>query len=438
MAGGTWKKQNKVRPGVYINVVAEQDTTTTGDRGVLTMPLPLSWGAGEKLIEIGVDDDTFAALGYDMDDILLLREAFKHAETVLLYRVDSGGAQASASVGELTITAVYPGTRGNDITVVISVNTDDEAQYDVATYVDGTEYETQTVTTLDELAANAFVTFSGTGTPLVTAGAVLTGGTDGTATASNYTAYLELAATTTFNVMAIPVIDDTIKALAAAFAEKMREDEGKKIQVVLANYPNADYEGVISVKNGVVLSDGTELTAAQVTAWVGGAAAEAEAWESLTYMEYEDAVSLGTAYSNSQIETALKAGEFLFSESYGRILVEKDINTLVTYGDDKSYTLSKNRVIRALDSYCNDLQKGCALYYIGKIGNDADGRSTLKAYAVKLATAYQDAGAIQNFDAENDIVISAGTDIDAVVMTVALQPVDSIEKIYTTITVGED
>ncbi len=438
MAGGTWKSQNKVRPGVYINVVAknEQDAYA-GERGVLTMPAALNWGPEGTLMTITAGEDTFARLGYYSYEILLLREAFKHARTVLLYRVNTDGVKATATAENLTITAKYAGTRGNDIRITVAVNVDDDTKFDVTTYVELAEIETQTVGTIAELATNDFVIFSGTGTLAATAGTPLTGGTDGTAAAANYIAYLETAAALTFNTMAVPVSDGETKALAAAFARRMREEEGRKIQVVLADYAAADYEGVISVKNGVVLSDGTVIDKTKAVAWVGGATAGAGAAESLTYTEYDGAIAVDTVYTNTEIEAALRAGEFLFTESYGRIVVEQDINTLVTYSDTKNYALSKNRVLRALDGYLGDIKKACDLYYIGKIGNDSDGRNTIKAYAIRLASEYEAMGALQNFDPENDISVSAGAAIDAVVLTAYLQPVDSVEKIYATITVGE-
>ena len=42
---------------------------------------------------------------------------------------------------------------------------------------------------------------------------------------------------------------------------------------------------------------------------------------------------------------------------------------------------------------------------------------------------------IQNFEAE-DVTVEAGEDIDAIVVNLAIQPVDSAEKIYVTITVN--
>ena len=45
MAGGIWLAQNKVRPGAYINFKAvPKSKMTVGDRGIVAMGLPLSWG----------------------------------------------------------------------------------------------------------------------------------------------------------------------------------------------------------------------------------------------------------------------------------------------------------------------------------------------------------------------------------------------------------
>ena len=44
-------------------------------------------------------------------------------------------------------------------------------------------------------------------------------------------------------------------------------------------------------------------------------------------------------------------------------------------------------------------------------------------------------GGVQNFSAE-DVLVRAGNGIDSVLVDVAVQPVDSIEKIYMTVTVS--
>ena len=48
----------------------------------------------------------------------------------------------------------------------------------------------------------------------------------------------------------------------------------------------------------------------------------------------------------------------------------------------------------------------------------------------------QNIAAIQNFDSSTDIQIYAGEAIDAVVADLAIQPVDSMEKLYMTVMVG--
>ena len=50
MAGGTWQTQNKVRPGVYINFQSEGGLgLSVGNRGVVTICEPMSWGLWVRL-----------------------------------------------------------------------------------------------------------------------------------------------------------------------------------------------------------------------------------------------------------------------------------------------------------------------------------------------------------------------------------------------------
>src|SRR5690606_31197722 len=329
MAGGTWVAQNKVRPGLYVNFRSEaQAVGTLGDRGVVTLPAVLSWGPEKEVITIESGQNVTEILGYDITapQLVLVREALKRARTLLLYRVNEG-TKATATIGTtdpITVTARYGGVRGNDITVAVQANVDDSQLFDVITYVDGREVDVQTVASRAELQDNAWVTFGSSGTLEATAGVNLTGGTDGTVTNADYTDYLAAIELFDFNTMAAPVTDPTLKGVFVAFARRMREDEGKKIQVVLPDYATADYEGVISVKNGVVLSDGTTLNNVQATAWVAGATAGANVNQSLTYAAYDDAVDVDTRYTHTQIVQALQNGEFLFVPSDGRAIVEQD------------------------------------------------------------------------------------------------------------------
>ncbi len=432
MAAGTFTAQNKVRPGVYINFKSEpQAAGALGERGITSIPLMLSWGEPHKIITVEAGEDVFAKLGYSITDpkLLLINEALKRARTLLLYRLNTG-TKATVTVGNLTVLAKWGGIRGNDISVVIQENIDDDTKIDVSTLVDGVELDKQIVSDIAGLAANDWVSFSGTGALTETAGAPLVNGSDGTATNQNYIDYLAAVEISDFNTIALPSTDNTLKATFTTFARRLRDDEGKKIQVVLENYPVADYEGVISVKNGVVLSDGTALTAAQATAWVAGATAGANVNESLTYQAYDGAVDVEPRYTNAQIIAALQAGEFIFTANDNKALVEQDINTLTGFTADKQKQFAKNRVVRVLDAINNDFVRIFSKFYIGKVSNNADGRNLLKSECINYMNTLLDIDAIKNFDGQSDITVQPGNDVDAVYIEAYVWPVDSIEKIY--------
>jgi len=440
MAGGTWTVQNKVRPGVYINFVSDGGPLgAPGSRGIMTMALPLSWGPSKQVLEINAGNDVSTLLGYDLTDpqLLLVKESMKRASKLLLYRLNTG-TKAAVTVGPLTATAKHGGLRGNDLSVVIQTNVDDNTKSDVRVLLKGAAVWNATVTNIAALVAlpaNDWVVFTGTGAFTTTAGAPLVGGADGTVTNQDHTDYLGSVEVFDFNTIAYAGTDATLKSVYTAFVKRLRDSEGQKVQAVLENYPTADYEGVISVKNGVVLSDGTSLTAAQAVAWVAAATAAAEMNESLTYSAYDDAVDVSTRYTNSQIVAALLAGEMVFVQNKGRAVIEQDINTLTSFTPTKGKQFSKNRVIRVLDGIGNDLQRIFESSYIGKVNNNADGRALFWGECANYLNTLQEISAIQNFDSQADVVVKQGSDSDSVVAELKIQPVDSIEKIYMTVEV---
>ena len=52
-AGGTFTVQNKTRPGIYFRFRSKNgQNLTIGDRGVVAIPEPLSWGPTATVIEL--------------------------------------------------------------------------------------------------------------------------------------------------------------------------------------------------------------------------------------------------------------------------------------------------------------------------------------------------------------------------------------------------
>lgn len=254
-------------------------------------------------------------------------------------------------------------------------------------------------------------------------------------TAADVETALAALKTKSFNTLCYPFDGDAetgAKTAIAAWIQAMRDDEGVKCQAVLANH-KADHEGIINVTQGVILSDGTELSAAEVCAWAAGATAGAGITTSNTGMTYVGAIDVVPRMTKSEMEAAITAGQFIFKvDTAQNVSVVSDINSLTSITVEKGKMFTKNRVIRTLDNINNDITKIFEANYIGKVNNNDEGRSLLKASLVDYFAELQRQGAIQNFSVD-DITVSAGTDIDAVVIECYVQPVDSIEKIYITV-----
>ena len=442
IGGGSFTVQNKVLPGAYINFVSMGTNAKMGERGVAALPLELNWGPEGQVFKLDAADfnaTSMKVFGYDPTDanILLVREAMKRAKTLLIYRVNGGGTKASATVGGMTVTAKYGGTRGNAIKVAVITNVDDATKADVVTYLDDMVMDSQTVAKSGgaaSLVANDFVTFGTVATLAAATATPLTGGTNGTVNGAAHTAALNGFEVESFNVIGYPGDDDTIKALYATFVKRLRDDEGKKIVGVLYDYKGNNI-GLINVKNGVVLTDGTTVTGDKAVAWVAGASAGAEINESLTNTAYDDSVDVDIKYTKSQFEAAIQAGEFVFYADYGTARVLTDINSLTDFGGGMTEDWTSNRVIRVLDGWANDVARIFGDSYIGKVTNSDTGRQLFKADLVSLALQYQDIDAISDFVSE-DITIAQGVGKRDVAVDSALKPNDSMEKLYMTVVVN--
>jgi len=437
--GGTWTSQNKVRPGAYINFKSvAKPLSKLGTRGIMTMPLAMSWGATvtELYSTDLLDGTSLAKIGYDAFDVnaQIYREALRGCYKAIIYRLDIGGVASHATVAPLTATALYSGVCGNNISIAIVAK---NSLFDVVTFYNGIEQDRQTVATVDTLVDNSFVHFTGTGAPVLNAGTSLTGGTNGTVTSTTaYPAYLAEITKHTFNTMAIPSTDGTLCTNVLSFIKDLRDNQGVKCQVVLYNYPTANYEGVISVSQGYTTATET-IAPATFVATVAGLTAGAEVFQSLTNFAIQDATSITGELTNQAIIDALNAGQMVLSKRQdGTIKIEQDINTFTATVPTKGYAFRKNRVIRCLDEMNNSAKSLWEASYEGKVDNDNSGRgiyqNDLGSYIYKLQAVH----AVQNFDSTTDLSVTAGDDVDSVVVNVAIQPVDSMEKLYMTVSLN--
>lgn len=432
LGGGTFTVPNKVLPGAYINFVSmARALGSLGERGIVALPLEMNWGPEDEVITIDAGEfqkEALNILGYSFADEKMkpLREVFKGASMVKLYRVNgAGGKKATATVGTegLTITAKHPGTRGNDIKIVVQANIDDESKFDVITYIGTTKVDTQTVATIAELKPNNFVEFNGTGALEVTVGVPLAGGENGTTTGESYGAFLDKIEAEDFTTLLYAGEDEVTKALFDSFTKRLRDDEGVKITTVLHDYTKADFEGVISVKNNP-----------ELVYWVAGQSAGANVNESLTNRKYDGEYEVNTKFKKREFEQAIQNGEFAFYQDGNDVRVLKDINTFTNFAPEKNQDFASNRVIRVLDQIANDTARIFSDYYLGKVTNDDTGRELFKNELVNYHEQLLNIRAIENFN-EEDIIVLPGVQKQDVIVNEVVQPTDAMEKLYMSIEV---
>lgn len=444
---GVWNGQTKVRPGAYINFKAVRGANiANSDRGVVALPLALGWGDA-SVIEVSaseIADGTFTkktACEIADPSVQPLIEAMKYASSALIYPLTSGGLKAKCIIGEstgaLTCTAKYAGTKGNNLVVAIN-NTGIDGVFEVVTILGTSTKDRQTAKTIGELKANDFVEFSGSakGKLSANAGTALTGGTDGAITAASMANFLGAIKTKKWNAVGIPLngLDgNTINATIIPYINSLR-DGGKKVVAVVNNYPSADNEGIISVDQGYR----TENEEVGVDAFVGavaGMCAGTPINQSNTYRVITGALEIINPKTDEEIEAGLMSGCFMLSYRQDEaVVVESDINTLVNVGTDKSDAFKKNRIIRTLDDIANTIRATFENNYIGKVNRNEAGKNAFKAAVIKYFTSLQNMEAIQNFTSE-DVEVLDGESIDSIVCNVAVQPLDSMEKLYMTVSV---
>ena len=442
MAGGTWIDQNKVRPGVYINYKsAPSSLATMGERGVVAIARIMDWAEKGKFYTIEEPSDC-EQLGHAITDaemlfvrqILLGSNRTQGATKVLVWSLSTtGGAKATVTLTNLVATAQYEGLFGNRLSVDVTAGTG--SNYIVNTYLDGLIVDSQTVTAITGLSDNQYIKWSGTGTLAAGSGA-LTGGLNGTVASTGYSDFQDALRNVKFDVVIYDGTDATTKTSFVNLVKDLSNNEGIKCQAVLSDASSPDSECVINVyPQAVTLSDGTTLAAGELTWWVGGATAGANVYESLTYSAYPDAISVNPVLTSSQQEAAINAGKFALLSQFDKIQVLTDINSFTTFSVEKGRAFRKNRVVRTVFGLCNDIYRTFALYYVGAVHNDEEGRKALKAEILDLMNKYQGNRALQNVVAD-DVTVLKGVDSDAVVIEIYCQPVDSIEKIYINITIS--
>lgn len=441
MAGGTFKLSTpKVRPGTYVNIRnGKQPTASSAPSGVAIIPLiGYDWGPRGEMIHLTNESPDAAKIKFgrsiydDNEFMIMLQLIFLNATEVYVYIAD-GGEKAKGTItlksGTGNAVAKYPGSLGNKIKIVSVANPD--GGFDVSIVLNGSEVELiEGATKITDLKSD-YVDFSGEGELTAFASASLTGGTDEESKQNASVAtFLDMAEKIKFNYMAFPTSEESLITAAVSKIKYIRNSIGWKCGLVVANSA-ADYEDIYNLTNSFEYA-GIKLTAVQATAWLAGAAAAAGYTTSLTYTTVTGATAVVGGKTNEEAIQSIKQGETFFTSSEsGDVILEYDVNSKVTFTQDDPVDILKGRPCRVYDSFANDL---LLTFIPGKFNNDQTGWTVIEGLGRAILKAYQNDGAIQNVDEENDFIVDRGASTgDSVYITCGIQPVDSAEKYYFTV-----
>lgn len=434
LGGGTFVTQNKILPGSYINFIsAKRATSSLSDRGIVAIPLELDWGIDEDVFQVTSDDfEKYSVkyFGYDYTHEKLkgLRDLFKNIRLGYFYKLNKG-VKASCTIA----TAKYSGIRGNDLKVTVTTNIDDNAKFDVVTLLDNKKVDTQIAKVITDLQDNDYITWKKDATLEASAGLVFTGGTNGEAvTGAEYQAFLDKIESYSFNALGCLATTTEIKSLFVEFTRRMRDKVGAKFQTVLYKKSDADYEGVVSVENKI---KDIGLVESSLIYWAAGVIAGCDINKSNTNKKYDGEFDVDVNYTQIQLEEALKTGKFIFHKVGDEVHVLEDINTFVSFTDDKNDDFSSNQSVRVLDQIANDIATLFNEKYLGKVPNDKAGRISFWNDVVKHHKELENIRAIEDFKTD-DVSVELGNDKKTVIVSDAVKVINAMSKLYMTVSVN--
>lgn len=286
----------------------------------------------------------------------------------------------------------------------------------------------QSVTAANKLENNSFIVWKSTASLTETAGTFLTKGTSTAATGATYQNFLAAIESVQFNTLVCDSNTDTIKALFVSFTKRLRDNVGIKFQTVVYKYAG-DYEGVINLT-----TDAKEKQLGLVY-WVAGAEASCAINKSCTNKKYDGEYTPICNDTQTTLEQAISNGEFKLHKVGSIYRVLTDINSLVTTTSEKSNLFCSNQTMRVCDQIAMDIASLFNTRYLGIMPNDKPGRTSLWGDIVKYAKSLETLRAIEDFT-DTDVVVEQGEVKRAVVVTMPITVVNTMEQLYMTVKVN--
>lgn len=450
---------DKILPGSYVNVSnGKPDPFAETERGIAFLPLiGLDYGPAREVIEISnrFPDQMFALLGHRMSEtdnpnIRLVSDALMNAAKVKCW-IPAQGTRAEAgpfpSVGDsgasctLTAKARYGGTRGNDLSFSIAANP--LGGFDVKIFLEAKLVEQfERIKSVEGLILeeSKWIEFDGSGPLEAMAGVRLTGGTTPETTNADLMDFADALDTVRFTTVGLPINgkktedgpDNT--ALLAAIKAKikhLRNDCGRMATAVVANYAG-NYEAITNITNGYVLTEegyDIEMPAEMAVGWITGLECASTNVQSNTWVRVPGATRVFKPKTIDQQQQSILDGELFFTlDDDDKVIICKDINSLVDFEKPNDESYSHNRIVRVIDTLVEAIRKE---FRPNRFSVNETGFNLMDALGAAILEKFEREGAIQNVNTRTDFKVdrvrSTG---DRAYFKVGVCPVDSAEKLY--------
>lgn len=417
MSGG-WTNANKPeRSGFYNAITAAAEAVVSGGSGgIAALAGVLDWGPVGTTVAVtnqrefeeafgpSATVEKFAAVGAFTGT----GESGSGVTELLVHRpAITGQAKAAitlehtGTVDALTLTARYHGTLGNLITVTKQDYLPD-ANYDqLLVFLNGAQVEDYTYLNTDIAGLAAEINDDSdylvaevlVGTTALTnvSSQALTGGANGTVTASHYSSALAALETERLNIVYLPSMTDA--TTLAALRQWVRDQNAGRRRVigVTGGAGNESMAAAISrsalsddtgdiVNLGYAAftdSDGNARSTADMVGYVVGMIASAGSRRSITFDRLPDGFTLTRGAGDSDIVAAINGGVVTFSKDAAGIRVEKGVTTYTDDSDEALLdVLSKIKFVRTIHQIENDLTETTETEWIGKVPNEPGSRAS--------------------------------------------------------------
>ena len=165
--------------------------------------------------------------------------------------------------------------------------------------------------------------------------------------------------------------------------------------------------------------------------WVTGIAAACGVNKSNLNRVYDGGFEIAADYTQAQLESSIKAGEFVLHKVGDSLRVLADINSLVTISDEKGEVFKDNQTVRVIDQIASDIAMLFNTKYLGNVANDESGRISFWADIVKHHEELARIRAIEDFSDE-DVEVLPGDDKRSVIVRDKINVVNAMAQVYMT------